>query len=252
MSPPYQPGQELKIQSHTPPHPYGSAYKKEEPVRKPVRGLVSKHGKHKIDHMSFVLSNPPLETDLPTDTKSHTLTLVRTTHHTPKEDGGGPYLVSCYLDSDESRLYVAKIYDGFGYQLAEPGDYGCDCMYMADMQHAQEAAAYQSIPLRFHGDIVPRYFGSWTFSVPTGDGTSHRPRPVRMILIEYVNGESMHSMIQRAVREVKYGKRVIDYSLLPPEEERLEVLGRLAEAEIAVWWYGGVDHGDVHPRNVMI
>jgi len=39
---------------------------------------------------------------------------------------------------------------------------------------------------------------------------------------------------------------------LPPEKERLDILARIIEAETMIWWYGGVEHGDVAPRNVII
>jgi hypothetical protein len=180
------------------------------------------------------------------------LTIVGKVSHTAKEKGGGPYLVSCYLDSDKSRRYVAKIYDALEYRLADAGDNGCDCMYLADKDYAREAAAYQSIPQRFQGDIVPRYFGSWTFFLQTASGAARRPRPVRMILLEHIQGHTMLDAIVRAIPDNMKWPRKIDYSLLPPEEERLEILGRVVEAEIALWWYAGVRHNDVSPRNIMI
>lgn len=127
-------------------------------------------------------------------------------------------------------------------------------MYWADMHYSREAAAYESIPLRFHGSVVPRYFGSWTFSMPVG--LSGRRRWVRMILIEYVDGECMLDTILRARGATRSkpdpGLVRVDYRLLPPEEERLDILARIVESETAVWWYGGVQHGDVAPRNVII
>jgi serine/threonine protein kinase len=148
---------------------------------------------------------------------------------------------------------VAKIYDGLEYELSEADDHGCDCMYWADMHYSREAAAYENIPPRFQGDIVPRYFGAWTFSVPASVGTSTQQRPVRMILIEYIDGESMLQWILRAAgNNTRPTRDMIDYSLLPTDGERLEILGRTVEAELAVWWYGGVHHQDISPRNIMI
>jgi hypothetical protein len=151
---------------------------------------------------------------------------------------------------------VAKIYDGFEYRLANDRD---DCMYLADKDYDREAAAYENIPQRFQGDIVPRYHGSWTFSlsVDAKAGTSIQQRPVRMILIEYIEGESMLQYILRAITNKKPGKAQfnftsINYSLLPPEKERLEVLARIVEAETALWWYAGVEQNDLSPWNTMI
>jgi hypothetical protein len=112
--------------------------------------LVDDDGEHRVDHVSFVLSNPPLGTPVPAETKSHVLTIVGNIHHRLKDLGGGPYVVSCYLDTDESCQYVAKIYDGFEYALAK-SENGNDCMWRADLDYSREAAAYESLPLRFQG-----------------------------------------------------------------------------------------------------
>ncbi|KAK4247615.1 hypothetical protein C7999DRAFT_14393 [Corynascus novoguineensis] len=191
---PYRPGNELQITAHSPPRPYGAKYESKDPVRRPVDGLIDDSGHYLVDHMDFAISNSPLDGPAPASTKAQpprVLTIVKTLSHKPKEKGGGgPVVVTCHLDTDHSTLSVAKIFDGFEYELVdEPGKYGSDCMYRADMHYSREAATYASIPARFQGDIVPRYFGSWTFPLPTG--VPHRHRWVRMILIEYVDGECM-------------------------------------------------------------
>ncbi|KAH6627929.1 hypothetical protein F5144DRAFT_594053 [Chaetomium tenue] len=116
--------------------------------------------------MGFVISHPPLD---PTPTAdagaqpSQVLTILETVSHKPKDEGGGPVVVRCSLNSERSTIYIAKIYDGFQYALAEPGESGCDCMYLADMHYSREAAAYESIPARFQGSI----------SLPTGASTAN-------------------------------------------------------------------------------
>jgi hypothetical protein len=266
---PYQPGNKLEIHAHTPPQPYGPDYKNKDPVRTPIRGLAHGAG-NKVDHLAFVISNPPLDrvdrvsvdTAVTANTKAsrpQVLTIVQKISHKPKEEGGGPVVVRCYLNADESTHYVAKVYDGFEYALAEPGEDGRDCMYRADMHYSREAAAYESIPTRFQGSIVPRYFGSWTFPLPTGVPGRHRW--VRMVLIEYIRGECMLDMILRARGATRSNPEPdrhqeeptpLDYGLLPSEEERLNILARIAEAETYIWWYGDVRHSDVAPRNVII
>ena len=49
-------------------------------------------------------------------------------------------MVSCYLDSNESRHYAAKIYDGVDYPFKDYMD--LDCMYLADRDYSCKAAAY--------------------------------------------------------------------------------------------------------------
>ncbi|KAK3298945.1 uncharacterized protein B0H64DRAFT_86005 [Chaetomium fimeti] len=258
---PYEPGSTFVIKAHTPPPPFGPYYKNKNPVRVPVRGLEYGSG-NRVGHMGFVISNPPLDPEATAKTKAQpqrVLTIARKISHKPKEDGGGPVVVRCSLDSDKTTTYIAKIYDGFEYALAEPGETGCDCMYVADMDYSREAAAYESIPARLQGSIVPRYFGSWTFPLPTG--AQGRRRWVRMVLMEDVPGECMLDMILRARGATRSNPEPdawsaeppgLDYSLLPPEKERLDILARIVEAEAELQWYGGVMHGDVEPRNVII
>ena len=261
----YQPGNQFDIRRHTPPPPFGIPYKTKDAVRTPVRGLVDdRSGRNLVNHLDFVVANPPLE-GAPVDTKEaqprRVLTILQTISHKPKPTGGGAVVVGCHLDEDQSTQYVAKIYDGFEYELAQPGSTGLDCMYRADMDYSREAAAYESIPARFQGSIAPRYFGSWTFPLPTGV-PGRRPRWVRMVLVEYIRGECMLDMVLRARGATRSDPEprpewpdetpTIDCRLLPPEEERLDILARIVEAETMLWWYGGVKHGDVAPRNVMI
>lgn len=100
---PYQPGSKLNIRNHTPPPPYGAYYENPEPLRAPVIGLVDEFDRHQVDHLDFVLLNPPLETDAPAEAQFHVLTLVHIISHKPKEDGGGPIVAVSHLDTDTSR-----------------------------------------------------------------------------------------------------------------------------------------------------
>jgi hypothetical protein len=225
-------------------------YKNEYTIRSPVLSLPTD-----IDRLDFALSNPPLETAPSQQAKSRVLTILRKLDHRHDAGKGGSHVVSCYLDSDESHHYVAKIYDGIDYPLT---DYrGFDCMYLADQDYSCEAAAYQNIPLSLQGSIVPRYFGSWTATVETG--LSSCPyRCVRLILLEHVDGECMLDIIMRAkgITNPNYPVEVYDtipvqYQLLPPETARLNVLASITEANITLF-EAGILHNDVTPRNVLI
>ena len=127
-----------------------------------------------------------------------------------QESVGGPHVACCYLDSDESRQYVAKIYDGVDYPLVDYS--GRDCMYLADRDYSCEAAAYMSMP-SLRGSIVPHYFGSWTFSVETGMAGHHRC--VRLILLEHVDGECMLDMILRAKGVTRPTQLAAIYNSIP-------------------------------------
>jgi len=252
---PYRPGVTLDIQAHIPPPPFGRDYRNEDTIRRPVYGLSADKGNDRLD---FALSHPPLETPPHLPTKSHVLTVLEKIDRRQERVScyGGPHLVRCYLDSDESCHYVAKIYDGVNYPLSGPGPRGYDCMYRADQDYSREASAYQNIPLDMQGSIVPRYFGSWTFSVETG--VCGLRRCVRMILLEHVDGECMLDMILRAkgVTQTDLPAELfdilpIDHGLLPPELERLDILAGVIEAEIMLL-HAGIAHRDTAPRNVLI
>lgn len=247
---PYAPGKQLTIRAHTPPTPFSKRYNNAYDIREPVRDLPDN-----IDRIAFALENPPIETWPPQTAKSRRLTILKKIDHRPVSRVGGPHVVICYLDSDKSQRYVAKIYDGVDYPIKDSNDF--DCMYLADKDYSCEATAYQNIPLSLQGSIVPHYFGSWTFSVKTG--LAHCPdRPVRMILIEHINGECMLDMILRAKGVAPTNKPAelfedipIDYQLLPPETERLNIMARVIEAEVALF-HAGIVQGDLASRNVLI
>ena len=245
----YEPGVKLDIRAHIPPPPFGKWYKNEDTVRHNVHGLQADD---QIDRLNFALSYPPLETDPPAQAKSHMLTILKKIHYR-QVSVGGPHVVCCYLDSDESRQYVAKIYDGVDYPLVDYS--GCDCMYLADRDYSCEAAAYMSMP-SLQGSIVPRYFGSWTFSVETGMVSQYRC--VRLILLEHVDSECMLDMILHAKGVTRptqlatiYNTIPVDYQLLPPEPARLSVVASIIEAEIALF-QAGIVLRCLSPRNVMI
>jgi hypothetical protein len=153
-------------------------------------------------------------------------------------DRRGSHVVTCFLDGDSSTQYIAKIFDGVDYPLDEEH---WDCMLLADRDYSIEEWAYRTMQPVIGGTIVPAYHDSWTFAVGG--------RWVRMILIELIPGECMLDIITRA--EDKAG-RMVDYTGLPPEEFRIQVLKRIQEANFFIWWHAGVKHNDFALRNVMV
>lgn len=125
---------------------------------------------------------------------------------------------------------------------------GGDCMLDADYDYALEAAAYETMQAveGVGKKLVPEYFGGWTFPLDTGD--KNRPqRWVRIILLEFVEGETMLDIMLRA----RHGDK-LHYSLLPSEDFRLRVLKNMFEAQISIWWDAEVKHEDLEPRNVIV
>ena len=210
-----------------------------------------------VDHLDFVLSHPPLETPPPKKAKTRIMTVCGTLHDS-KNSKRGVNVARVFLDSDTSKHYVAKIYDGLDFPLTD----SCyDCMYVADLCYSRETAAYRRMPKSFRGSIVPRYHGSWTFSIDT-DRPGVR-RWVRMILIELIEGDSILDLILRAqgygsrssyitaVDSNEYRADKIDYSLLPPEPERLDILAAVLETQ-TILLRAGIRHNDFATRNVLI
>ncbi|TLD29058.1 hypothetical protein PspLS_03701 [Pyricularia sp. CBS 133598] len=86
------------------------------------------------------------------------------------------------------------------------------------------------------GDLIPKYFGSWTFELTLNlhQPNGQRKRHVRMILMEHVKGARNMS---------RMGPSLI------PETTSLHILSRILDAEISAKNFG-VEHDDVSPRNV--
>ncbi|KAL1861851.1 hypothetical protein VTK73DRAFT_6898 [Phialemonium thermophilum] len=252
----YGPGVQLDIQTHVPPPPF-PYYRNDKDwgkLRQPIREVVDDSDdsdEPSLDRVAIALSAPPLETAPPPEIERHQLTIVKKLGY--RQEGRGAVVVTCHLDGDASRVLVAKIYDGLEYPVAS---YGYDFMYLADRDYSREAGAYRAFPQSFQGSIVPRYFGSWTFPVEEiGRGV----RWVRMILVEHVDGQCVFDLILRAkgatgppykdIRKIL--EQPVDYALLPPESERLEVLAAVIENDIKLSWFAGVVHHDIAPRNVL-
>jgi hypothetical protein len=125
-------------------------------------------------------------------------------------------------------------------------------MTRADQDYCIEAAAYQTMQPRIgRKGIVPAYHGAWTFSVGrAGPGleAAEECRWVRMILMEYIHGDCMLTIMVNA----KDRDSNPDYAPLPPEPFRLRVLQHVLEVFEFAWWYGMVRHMDYAPRNFMV
>ncbi|KAK3361289.1 hypothetical protein B0T24DRAFT_642915 [Lasiosphaeria ovina] len=68
-----------------------------------------------------------------------------------------------------------------------------------------------------------------------------------MVLLEFVQGETMLDITDRATQDEE-----LQYHLLPSEEDRLQVIKNLIEAEEAIEWWGMLESADHHPRNVIV
>ncbi|KAK3392891.1 Alpha/Beta hydrolase protein [Podospora didyma] len=197
--------------------------------------------------LSVTLTITTFESALHTAVTAKSLTLVEPI--APKTETDKPSrgrVVRCYLDDDESSHYAAKIFDAMDYPLAERnmGDERLDCTWHADVGYTREAWAYQHIPLK-------------KIRVASCRATTAPSRPVRLLLLELIPGESMEQIIDHAKKTQQEedasetpSKR--HYLFLPPEEERLKIMAHVVEAIVTLNWDADLLHNDIYPRNVMI
>ncbi|KAK0736562.1 hypothetical protein B0T21DRAFT_348607 [Apiosordaria backusii] len=232
----YASGIKLNIRAHVPPEPWGPNYHS----KRPDAIFVNRH-----DRVKFALNNPPMDPcpweKLPPDEQEEETLIIE--RYIQQKQVGGSTVVVCHLEKDPSVQYIAKIYDGLDYPfLGEPGtdNEDMDCMSRADLDYALEASSYILMETRVgqgHPVVAPRYHDSWTFPLQT-----HRPgypRWVRMILLEFVEGEVMQDMITQ-------NKRV-------RKKKRISVLRRVIEAERHLWWNCLLSFkGSLGPSKVII
>lgn len=225
------------IKTHNPPSPLGGNYGPGNRPQVPddwLRGVTqSRH----------VLEYPPLETADPQSPMEAELTIVKTIR---TGDARGAQLVLCSiapLDAGEKYHAVAKIYDAlyYSFECKMFGGRPIDVVQNADEDYSQEAAAYEHLRAEgLTGSIAPGYFGSWTFTLPFKRDGETLERPIRLVLIEYLDGLSMISL---------YSERndAFDYE----EKFRLDVFAQVLDG-VSKIVHAGISHGDIAPRNVML
>lgn len=127
-------------------------------------------------------------------------------------------------------------------------------MYQADKDYSREAAAYEAIPPSFQGTAGPKYFGSWTFNVEYGPSLA-ASRPVRMILLEFVPGETIIDILLGIGAWPNSDGAIdhfeVEYELLPPEAERLDVLATAMEIQTKLH-HAGIVHRDINLWSVLV
>ncbi|KAH6973785.1 hypothetical protein BKA56DRAFT_676440 [Ilyonectria sp. MPI-CAGE-AT-0026] len=112
-----------------------------------------------------------------------------------------------------------------------------DVTWLADLDYCREAAAYEDLKdAAVDGLLVPEYHGSWTFDMALLDS---KIRPVRMILIGWIQGIDMLEIIKKE-----------QVTRIPPQR-RLDILARAMEAQAKIAFHG-VKQSDFSPRNIMI
>ncbi|KAB5566754.1 hypothetical protein GE09DRAFT_1108113 [Coniochaeta sp. 2T2.1] len=237
---PYRRGCRWTIYRHTSPRPFGAYYASRDGEREEGEREEVLHDELvKTTVTDLCHAHPPAEGITHYDVEPRQIEIVE-----PLEvkDGHGAQIFVCRLDSDATE-YVAKVYDPlyYGYANLMWSDLPRDVTYAADGDYSREVAAYEHLEKEsFPCPELPSYYGSWTFDVPTDarytdPRTGKHTRPVRMILMEHLDGKTMLDMnVART-----------------PLEHRFSIISRAMEINSRLG-HIGINHNDVSQRNIMV
>ncbi|KAI1264028.1 hypothetical protein F5Y18DRAFT_392313 [Xylariaceae sp. FL1019] len=241
---PYEgPDFKIEITRHRPPPPFGSTYKINE-----YRPRLEDEELLELPRSLHVLKYPVVETDQVDDPSKAELTMDE-----PIQVGSDiqAQVIVCTVTPQCGEPYraVAKIFDPlYRRSVDEESRLPFDITRRADKNYALEAAAYQIFDQAgLTGNLVPEYYGSWTFSL---DNDSHARRSVRLILIEYLDGCSIADLIW-GNRGPEVEPCSFPYSDAFDEAYRLEVMAQILDAQTRLM-HSGVHHADLCDRNVMV
>ncbi|KAF2763308.1 hypothetical protein EJ05DRAFT_33712 [Pseudovirgaria hyperparasitica] len=232
---PYAIGKCLEVQSHVAPEPLEAPYAGRRPD--------PPSGSHEMTQLEFCLASPPLEGYLGQETMSLTITGALAVSGTASleesevHEGTGPSDYGTIRRGAQILLVnnamVAKIYDPLYYDAGDRGDRK-DVTAIADRDYTREVAAYQELE-PFWGALVPTYYGSWTFEIPTQTPTGILQRSVRLILIEHIQGRRLLDMNPHDLTE----------------KARTNVMRKVIKVESVFNFNSGVSHRDIAPRNFI-
>lgn len=245
---PYLPGFSIQITRHAPPPTFPTAEELQE-LGHQERPRLSEEYLRTVTHSEAVAANPP-EEGLLSSPQAKTAQLVITS---PIAIGAarGPQVVACRVTPQEGDPFtaVAKIYDPLYYNFENSiGYYPRDTVFEADENYAVETWAYQTLEKAGEtGLSAPKFYGSWTFTLPIILNGVRMERPIRMILIERLNGVSIHASRVQNSYSRRAGKDAFHY----PEEYRLEVLARAVDGYVRQM-RAGVRQGDFTGRNIVL
>jgi hypothetical protein len=243
---PYLPGFKVEIKAHVPPPPFGGRF-----YGRGTRPVVADEWLKSVTQTKHVLSHPPLETRGPPQPHAAELTVMKslaignargaqlaTCSITPKTTGMKPFIA------------VAKIFDPLYYSFSNAlVSLPVDVVRVADGDYSREAAAYEYLQkIGETGLFTPKYFGSWTFTLPitTHSAKTHQ-RPVRLVLIEHLDGSSMRKLYVQNSPRLGAEPDALHYD----EEYRLEVLAKVLDG-VVKQRHAGLDQRDLAPRNVIL
>ena len=191
---PYTLGFTVNIMQHKPRAPFGGReYGRADWPYDPSREWLQS-----VTQTKHVLQHPPPDSN-PTPSGSSTPQIARLviTDLIAVEDGRGAQIAVCSItpqavEADcKPYMAVAKIFDPLYYsfrnQIARHRP--SDVVFDAETDYCREAAAYEHLQKTGQtGLFAPEYHGSWTFNLPICYEGVTQQRPVRLLLIEHLNG----------------------------------------------------------------
>ncbi|KAG8167935.1 hypothetical protein KVR01_003624 [Diaporthe batatas] len=239
---PYITGFTAQIDRHSAPPPFGQPHYGPGP-----RPGHSSRYLHDVPQSELVVDHPPLDTPPPPPETA------RLTVHAPMSVGchRGAQVVACSVTphgGGEPFQAVAKIYDALYYRFTESyADAPRDVVREADGDYSREAAAYEHLQATGQtGSFAPAYYGSWTLNLPITSRGKAYLRPVRLILIERLDGPSIKdSLIYNGSGNAD--KDAFHY----PLEYRLEILALAMDGYVRQQ-HSGIDQWDFAGRNVIL
>lgn len=245
---PYIPGFTVEIRPHVPPPPFGGPH-----YGKGTRQALSESYLREATQSELVIEHSGLDTPLPALSE---IAPAQLTVMAPIAIGEarGAQVVACELsprkEGDHPIQAVAKIYDPMYYSFEwNYSHQPHDTVWQADSDYSREAAAYQHLQTNMSSSsFAPQYLGSWTFDLPVRHQKIHRTRPVRMILMERLDGMcTLRGMRVRNSPNPEDADDAFHY----PEKFRLEVLAVAMDGYVRIL-HSGLDQRDFASRNIML
>ncbi|KAL2144220.1 hypothetical protein VTI28DRAFT_9431 [Corynascus sepedonium] len=184
---PYRIGFQVEIEPHTPPPPnFGD----------PHHGPGSWRQRSDVDLYSatqtqLVMTYPPLERGNALPSSSNSSATLAITGTLAVGDERGAQLVVCSVAPETSQPpfeVVAKIFDALydPFENRSAAHVPNNTAWQADVDYTHEAAALDHLHKACQSDktglAAPKYFGSWTFSLPISHAGKELKRSVRLVL----------------------------------------------------------------------
>lgn len=253
---PYVLGFTTQIEPHEAPPPFG-----DDKLYGPrPRGEVSDVDLKTLTQSALVVSHPPIETSpaaspdgsAPEVNRREAAQLTITSAMRIGYDGGAQVVACKVAQSGRQPFHaVAKIFDALYYRFPKsraPTAPPPDVAARADIDYAAEAAAYGHLArVGEAGASAPKYYGSWTLKLPISSRGVFQLRPVRLILVERLDGMNLNGLRMQNSLALRNGPDAFHL----PADYRLEVLARALDGYVRML-HCGIDHGKLAGRNVVL